>query len=282
MSQPDLSLDCSLNYPSAAVGSALKTEVDPVGSDHVALDQDPAALAILFHELRTPLTTLTTLAKLLQLRIPPESEHFWIGSSLERECQHMRRLLEQFEQQHRGVNSSSEPVVLTPLEAITFVKELEPAFTTFVEDHQLQFCLRIEAQSPEIWIQSNPVLLRQVLNNLIDNACKYTAPPGSISLEISALPEEVIILIRDTGIGIPASDLERIFQPFYRVDPQLVAVAHPVSSPNGSPLYDLPGQGLGLAISRQLVSQMQGSLSVESQLGQGSVFQIRLPRISTS
>ncbi len=277
MSQPDLSLDCSLNYPSAPVGSAIRTELDPV-----APDQDPAALAILFHELRTPLTTLTTLAKLLQIRIPPESEHHWIGSSMERECQHMRRLLEQFEQRQGGVHSSSEPVVLTPLEAVTFVRELEPAYTTFIEDHQLQFCLRIEAQSPEIWIQANPVLLRQVLNNLVDNACKYTTPPGSVSLEISALPQEVILAIRDTGIGIPAPDLEQIFQPFYRGDPQLVAAADSASSSNESSLCDLPGQGLGLAISRQLVNQMQGSLGVESQLGQGSVFQIRLPRIPSS
>lgn len=275
MSQPDLSLDPSLNYPSAPVGSVIGTEVEPV-----ATDRDPAALAILFHELRTPLTTLTTLAKLLQLRIPPESEHHWIGSSMERECQHMRRLLEQFEQGQGGINSSSEPVALTPLEAITFVKELEPAYTTFVEDHQLQFCLRTEAQSPDIWIQANPVLLRQILNNLIDNACKYTTPPGSVSLEISASPQEVIIAIRDTGVGIPAPDLDRVFQPFYRGDPQLLVAANSDPSPNRGPLCDLPGQGLGLAISRQLVSQMQGSLSADSQLGQGSVFQIRLPRIS--
>jgi signal transduction histidine kinase len=106
--------------------------------------------------------------------------------------------------------------------------------------------------------------LRQVLVNLISNAIKFT-DSGSISLEAQELSDNrVAIAVRDTGIGIDPSDLQQIFQEFRQVNQSLTR--------------DKGGTGLGLAISDRLVRMMQGKIKVESQLGEGSIFQVELPR----
>jgi PAS domain S-box-containing protein len=104
---------------------------------------------------------------------------------------------------------------------------------------------------------------RQILLNLCANALKFTAPGGTISLDVRA-GEEVAFSVRDTGIGIPAAQIERIFEPFAQATRALDARDH--------------GFGLGLAISRQLARAMGGDLTVESAVGVGSTFTLTLPR----
>ncbi|NJO85885.1 MAG: sensor histidine kinase [Synechococcaceae cyanobacterium RM1_1_27] len=248
---------------------------------------DPQALAILFHELRNPLTTLTTLAKLLQNRFPAETEQGWIGTSVERECQHLRHLLDQFEhQQQTSLTSLQQP--LQPLEIISFVTDLQPIYSTLAASYGIDFSLLwptfLETMKPEIltdsnpllssevWINGDPLMLRQVLNNLIDNACKYTSPQGRVCLAVTVTEQEVILTIQDSGLGIPAAEIEKVFQPFYRVD---------LSQRPDQEKRDPQGQGLGLAISRNLVQHMGGSLTVESQVGEGSLFRVCLPRLGS-
>jgi two-component system, OmpR family, phosphate regulon sensor histidine kinase PhoR len=103
--------------------------------------------------------------------------------------------------------------------------------------------------------------VRQILSNLTDNALKYT-PAGQIQVSARREGAQVILDVRDTGIGIPAADLDRIFERFYRVDKDRSR--------------DLGGTGLGLSIVKHLAQAYGGSVAVESRLNRGSLFRVRL------
>jgi signal transduction histidine kinase len=103
--------------------------------------------------------------------------------------------------------------------------------------------------------------LKQVLLNLGDNAVKYTPAGGRISIWLKPHDREVIFTISDSGVGIPAEDLPRVFDRFYR----------------GRTSRSSSGTGLGLAIVKRIVEAHGGSIEVESRLGDGSTFRVKLP-----
>jgi two-component system phosphate regulon sensor histidine kinase PhoR len=106
--------------------------------------------------------------------------------------------------------------------------------------------------------------LGQILDNLVDNAVKYTPAGGKVEIHWGPIDGDVRFEVRDTGIGIADRDLPRIFERFYRVDK--------------ARSRELGGTGLGLAIVKHLVQAMHGSVGATSQVGQGSTFVVRLPR----
>jgi len=105
--------------------------------------------------------------------------------------------------------------------------------------------------------------LVSALGNLLENACKYSDPGSTVSVTSMADGKWVEIAVRDQGIGIPASDLERVFERFYRVD--------------RARSRETGGTGLGLAIVRHVAGNHRGEVRVESREGEGSVFTLRLP-----
>jgi adenylate cyclase len=122
--------------------------------------------------------------------------------------------------------------------------------------------------SEEIPLSLPPVLgsysyLRRVLDNLLDNAIKFTPSGGSVTVRLRPNGEGVALDVIDTGIGIPPSQLEHIFDRFYQVD--------------GSAWRQYGGVGLGLALVREIVRTYGGRVTVESQVGQGSTFTVVLP-----
>lgn len=120
--------------------------------------------------------------------------------------------------------------------------------------------------SPVYYVNQDNDHIREIINNLIENAIKYT-PSGEVHVDLDGDEEKVVVSIKDTGLGIPAEDLPHLFQKFYRV-----------SNPDRQ---SIGGTGLGLYLSRRLAEAMQGRLWVESIFGQGSTFFFELPRIST-
>ncbi|MCH8978971.1 MAG: PAS domain-containing protein [Armatimonadetes bacterium] len=106
--------------------------------------------------------------------------------------------------------------------------------------------------------------LRQVVLNLLSNAVKYNRKGGAVSVRVKETPDDFVrIEIKDTGLGIPETNLDRIFEPFHR---------------SANALNPVEGTGLGLTISKSLIEQMDGQLGVESTLGKGSTFWIQLPK----
>ena len=106
--------------------------------------------------------------------------------------------------------------------------------------------------------------LKQVLVNLVENAIKYSPDGGRIEVRIADTPDRLRIDVNDEGLGIPPSEQSRIFEKFYRLDAEMTR--------------GVGGSGLGLYISREIVEQMGGLLSVRSRRGAGSTFTVTLPR----
>jgi signal transduction histidine kinase len=112
-------------------------------------------------------------------------------------------------------------------------------------------------------IVGDPDKVRQVLTNFVDNAVKYSPDGGLVELELSRRDHAVRFSVSDQGLGIAPSDQRRIFDKFYRVDPNLTR--------------GVGGTGLGLYISRELMRRMNGTIWVESREGEGSRFSFELP-----
>lgn len=126
----------------------------------------------------------------------------------------------------------------------------------------IQFDVHIPADIPHV--RGDARLLREVVQNLIDNAVQYTSPGGKIFVEATQDQSSVTISVEDTGIGIPLADQERIFERFYRVD--------------AARSREEGGTGLGLSIARHIVESLGGRLTVESEVGRGSRFFFSVPR----
>lgn len=223
------------------------------------LTEDPPIsspqISAFLHEIRNPITTLKTLAKLLQNRLSPEDKNRWIGQSIEQECRHLQELLSQFEQDL----ISPRDLQLHCLDLVTFLQDHRSTLEAIALDHGLTFQLEWDQSQTYPTVMADPVALRQVLGNLVDNACKYTPAGGDLVIRLRQEQQQIWIEVRDTGVGIDAETLAQIFTPFFR----------------GT--HDRPGQGLGLGISRDLIRQMGGEIEVDSELGQGSMFRVRLP-----
>ena len=122
--------------------------------------------------------------------------------------------------------------------------------------------LRLEAAAtPSIACDENK--LRQVLANLVDNAIKYSPAGGEVEVRLGSRDGDCVIEVVDRGLGIPMSERDRIFEKFYRLDPQQT--------------QGVGGSGLGLYICRELVERMNGRISVDSRAGGGSRFAVTLP-----
>jgi two-component system, OmpR family, Ni(II)-sensor and/or redox sensor kinase NrsS len=115
----------------------------------------------------------------------------------------------------------------------------------------------------EICVLGHKSQLYQLVSNLMANAIQYTPPGGSVLVSLDARDHMAIIAVKDTGIGIPPTEQSRIFERFYRVDSDR-------SRKTG-------GTRLGLAIAQAIVQRHQGQLSVDSEIGQGSLFTVSLP-----
>ena len=123
--------------------------------------------------------------------------------------------------------------------------------------------LRLEQNGLRAVALADEDKLRQVLVNLLDNAIKYSPDGGDVTVELAGGHGRVRCTVRDEGLGIPSGEQERIFEKFYRLDPALTR--------------GVGGSGLGLFISRELVSRMGGSLTVRSATGEGAAFVVDLP-----
>ena len=128
--------------------------------------------------------------------------------------------------------------------------------------------MELQPADTPVFARSHRVLVGQVLDNLLDNAAKYSPPGSPIVLRVEGTASEAVIAVVDRGPGIAAQELGQIFDPFFRSD---------------QARWDgKPGEGLGLAISRRFALLAGGRLEVDSQPGSGSAFRLVLPRVAHS
>jgi two-component system, OmpR family, phosphate regulon sensor histidine kinase PhoR len=143
---------------------------------------------------------------------------------------------------------------------VHLVEHVWEGFEEKARERQLTFAIDGDAL-----VLADMAGLEQVLRNLLDNAVRYTRPGGAINIRIRTAGHRAEIAVQDTGIGVPTSSLQRIFERFYRVDPAR-------SRSEG-------GTGLGLAIVRHLVQAMGGDVWAESELGKGTSVIFTLPAV---
>jgi heavy metal sensor kinase len=210
------------------------------------------------HELRTPLAALRgTVEVALRGDRSPGEYRTVLASSLE-EVQRLIRLSEDlllFSRVQAGPEPAAERVDLEPilLEGLDAGARLGQAAGVSV---------RIESAVPAV-VRGDATALRRALVNLVENAVKYTPRGGKVELSLTSGDGAASLTVADTGIGIDATDGERIFEPFVRLD--------------AARSRDTGGAGLGLAIARSIVAAHRGTLLLESRPGSGSRFTIRLP-----
>ncbi|MTV26572.1 two-component sensor histidine kinase [Nitriliruptoraceae bacterium ZYF776] len=212
------------------------------------------------HELKTPVTSIQTLSEALAVTLRSE-DHTRVPElvkRLELEAARMARLVHDLldlrRLEERGP-LERVPVDLAELVRQTIVGQLDRAAEREVE-------LSVEAPD-RAYVAGVEGDLSLIVKNLVANAVQYNRPGGEVEVRITAEQGDQVLTVRDTGIGIPQQDLNRIFERFYRVDT--------------ARSRDTGGTGLGLSIVRHAVERHGGRIEVTSLLGEGTTFTVRLP-----
>ena len=218
-------------------------------------------VANISHEFRTPLTAIQGFAETL------------LEGALE-DQENRRRFIEIIHDHALRLGRLTNDLLrLAKMEAGQLNLEMQPVNisglvklcldTTQVKASQRDLRLEAETASDLPPLHGDPRALQGVLQELLDNAIRYSSPGGLIRIEAALVQSEIVISVSDTGIGIPKADQDRIFERFYRTDPAR-------SRESG-------GTGLGLSIAKHLVEAHGGRIQVESAVGKGSTFSVFLP-----
>jgi two-component system phosphate regulon sensor histidine kinase PhoR len=216
-------------------------------------------IATASHDLKNPITAITGFSQLLPAAGPLNAQQQEFAHRIQFAADNMRELVENMldlAKSDLGTKSKHEVLDVTSL-LWEIADEFQPQAAA---KKQLLTFEKTESSSK---VPGDALQLRQVLRNLIGNAVKYTPDGGAITLSLENQSNTVDIKIKDTGYGIPASDLPHIFERFYRV------------RNNGHD--EIEGNGLGLAIVKSIAQQHGGDVSVESKIGEGSCFTVSLP-----
>jgi len=228
--------------------------------------RNSALLSMMSHDLRTPIGSISGYTDILLMGIrgeltDPQRDDL---QRMKKASEYVLSLIEDvlsFARLNAGEISAPD---LRTLNADAVIAETESLIGPRMEQNGIAY-ERIDC-TPSVTIVADPDRLQQILLNLLTNAVKFTPAGGRITIKCVSDGESTDIKVADTGRGIPADQLEKIFEPFVQVTGTAAAVSGRQK-----------GFGLGLAISRGLARRMNGELTVESEVGVGSTFTLRLP-----
>jgi heavy metal sensor kinase len=228
----------------------------------VHLEQQRTFVANAAHELRSPLAAMRTAVEVSLQRDRTSVEYRELLADLIEECASLGSLINHLlllAEGDAGLLHADGEVRLDEL-----VKRAVDMFQGIAEQRGLTLQAQTEAA---VLVRGNRVHLREVIHNLIDNALKFTPNGGRVTVELSAPPRspQVFLCVRDTGAGIPAADLPKVFERFYRVDK-----SRQRNQPGGS-------NGLGLSICQAIVHSYGGQIAIASTLGKGTTVTVSLP-----
>ena len=219
-------------------------------------------IADVSHELRTPLTVLRgSLEVALEEERPAEEYREAIGNAL-LEVRHLTRISQNLLFLTRG-ESGRVTLSFANLDLGRFAADTVRDLVLAAADRRMQLDASLPDQPVHVFADGGR--LQQVLHNLIENALQYSEPGGRIHVRVASVPGEALLSVSDTGVGIPEDDLPYVFERFFRSKRSRRA------NPGGS--------GLGLSIVRWIVEAHKGRITVESAVGKGSTFTVRLPVI---
>lgn len=240
------------------LASKINTFLDVIAL-HLQKNRDFVANAA--HELRSPLTAIQSLVEVTLDKHRSPAEYEELLFQINDECRHLAQVVNQLLQltqsEANAADTRQEKVRMDEL--VTRGMEM---FEPVAEERQVT----LRASLAELYVTGNPRELRQLLTNLIDNAIKFTPPGGTVDVSLSRDTNQMVrLIVRDTGIGIPADAISQVFDRFYQVDK---------SRQRG---LETRGNGLGLSICQAIVLSHSGTITVESKLGVGTTFIVKLP-----
>jgi PAS domain S-box-containing protein len=259
-----------VSFPDGRVGNAQFTAIHGVG--HALTMQDITYLKevdrirtefvhTVSHDLRSPLTSVIGYAELVSRAGPLNEDQTEFVRRIQDSIQHITSLINDLLDLGRieaGMDTRREFVQLEGILRYT-IEMLQGQ----IKSKNIHVNMEVAQALPAL--RANPIRLRQVLDNVVGNAIKYSYPNGEIFVSIRFEENQIILKVTDQGPGIPPADQPHIFDKFYRAT-------------NISP--DVEGSGLGLAIVKNIVENHQGRIWVESTIGKGSSFFIVLPVVT--
>ena len=213
------------------------------------------------HELRSPLASMQAMVETLQNGAMEESDlaHEFLTSmhnEIDRMTQIVQELLDLSE-----IERTENTLELIPVDIIKLMMEIHSSFQSLAKLNHVELVTLMPKSLPHVLGEREK--LRQIINNLVDNAIKFTDQGGTVTISTDLTEDAVRITVKDTGIGIHKNDQTHIFERFYRVDKS----------------RKYRGTGLGLSIAKHLVQAHKGKLDLESEKGKGSVFTFSLSKV---
>jgi PAS domain S-box-containing protein len=218
--------------------------------------------AVMSHELRTPLNAIAGYVELMTMGIqgPLTAEQRGSLERIERNQRHLLSLIDDV-LVFAKIEAARLSFELEPVCVRDVLNELEPLLGPELQRKALT--LICDACDSSLKVRADPEKLRQILLNLAGNAIKFTPAGGRVRLSAVREGDRIRISVNDTGIGIPADQVARVFEPFFQVE--------------RGPTRRFPGVGLGLAIARDLARAMRGDVELESRIAEGTTVSVALP-----
>jgi two-component system phosphate regulon sensor histidine kinase PhoR len=215
------------------------------------------------HEFKTPLAAIKAYAEtLLDWAIHDDQVNVRFLNQIDEQTDRLHRLVQDMLSLAR-LEAGQDSVEPGPFVVEPLLRQSIESYRDRAEASGLEFHVRLEFGQPDIEIHGDQEGLRQIVENLLDNAIKYTPAGGRIQVQCKATADRVRLSVADSGIGIPREDLPRIFERFYRVDQ--------------ARSRQLGGTGLGLSIVKHAAQSLGGQITVDSSMGAGSVFTVSIP-----
>jgi len=216
---------------------------------------------VVSHDLRGPLTSVMGYTELLHASLgKPETEkQLRYVESIEGNSRRILSMADKLLDLHR-LEEGGE-VELAPVDPATILRQLEEDTRVLAEQKRIGLELDV---APEVSsVESSEWMLREIADNLVSNAIKYTHEEGRVVVRLRADAQELLLEVEDNGIGMSAADQARLFTKFFRSGSEEV--------------QKVRGTGLGLALTKTMIERLQGRIEVWSQVGQGSRFSVHLP-----
>lgn len=215
------------------------------------------------HELRTPLSIFRgNLETLLEEPALAEDERTHIYQAMKRHSDRLNLLAEDLLKLAR-LESKEMSLEIAPVKLADFLQRVTKDWSPRLKAGNLHIDLQVSPNLPPL--PADEFRLEQVVHNLLDNAVNYSHPGGCITVAANETQNEIILSVADEGVGIPAADLPRIFERFYRAD--------------RARSRELGGTGLGLSIVKHIAQLHGGDVSAKSEQGKGTVIRVLLPRV---
>ncbi len=216
-------------------------------------------LSNMSHELRTPMNAIIGFNQLLEMSADLNQEDLENVAEIDKASRHLLELINEILDLSK-IEAGKVELSFEVVRLQAIFEDCQKLMAPLAARQQINLQIQDAA---DLTVEADPVRLKQVVINLLSNAIKYNQPGGEVSLQASpdASGEYVVISVIDNGRGIPADKLEELFKPFNRLDLEK---------------SEIEGTGIGLTITLNLVKLMNGELLVDSQLGEGSQFSIKL------